>query len=116
MLKLKRIYDPPARTDGFRILVDRLWPRGVSKSTAHVDAWIKEIGPSNALRKWFAHDPSRWTEFQRRYDAELHAAPEVTGQLKHLLKEHPNATLLFGARDEEHNQAIALRAFLARRK
>jgi uncharacterized protein YeaO (DUF488 family) len=116
MLKLKRIYEPAAAGDGFRILVDRVWPRGVSKSAAHLDLWMKEIAPSNALRKWFAHDPARWSEFQRRYRSELRAQPELTRELKRLLKEHPTTTLLFGARDEEHNQAVALRAFLSPRK
>lgn len=116
MLKLKRIYEPAAASDGFRILVDRLWPRGVSKSAAHVDLWMKNVAPSNTLRKWFAHDPARWSEFQRRYRAELRTVPELTRELKRLLKENPTTTLLFGARDEEHNQAVALRAFLSRRK
>jgi uncharacterized protein YeaO (DUF488 family) len=112
VFKTKRIYEPPNAADGYRVLVDRLWPRGVSKAAAHVDLWMKEIGPSNVLRKWFAHKPERWLGFQRRYRAELRAVPQLTRQLNQLLKEHRTVTLLFSARDEEHNQAIALRAFL----
>jgi len=115
MLKLKRIYAAPASSDGYRVLVDRLWPRGVSKEAAHIDLWMKEIGPSDALRKWFGHDPKRWTAFRERYWKELGAQPELIGQLKQVLKEHRTVTLLFGARDEEHNQAVALQDFLQRR-
>jgi uncharacterized protein YeaO (DUF488 family) len=112
LLKVKRIYETPAPADGYRILVDRLWPRGVSRNGAQVDLWMKEIAPSNSLRKWFAHQPARWAVFQRRYHAELRALPLLTRQLKQLSKEHGTVTLLFGARDEQHNQAVALRAFL----
>jgi uncharacterized protein YeaO (DUF488 family) len=112
VLKIKRIYETPAPADGYRVLVDRLWPRGVSKNAARVDLWMKEIAPSDSLRKWFAHQPARWPGFQRRYRAELRALPQLTGQLKRLLKEHGTVTLLFGARDERRNQAVALRAFL----
>jgi uncharacterized protein YeaO (DUF488 family) len=116
MLKVKRVYEVASPSDGFRVLVDRLWPRGVSKENAHVDLWLKEIGPSNALRKWFGHDPKRWSAFQERYWKELRAQPELVDQLKKMLKEHRSVTLLFGAKDEEHNQAVALAAFLQRRK
>lgn len=112
MLKLRRIYEQPGPSDGYRILVDRLWPRGVSKSEAHVDLWMKEIGPSDALRKWFGHDPRRWSAFRARYRSELEQKSQLTSQLKHLLKEHRTVTLLFGAKDEQHNQAVALREFL----
>ena len=115
MLKLRRIYLPRTPSDGYRILVDRLWPRGLSKGKAHVDLWMKDIGPSDALRKWFGHDPKRWTAFRARYWRELRQKAELVGQLKELLKEHPLVTLLYSARDEQHNQAVALRAFLQRR-
>jgi uncharacterized protein YeaO (DUF488 family) len=116
VLKVKRIYEAPAPADGYRVLVDRLWPRGLAKKTAHVDIWMKEIAPSHALRKWFGHDPERWAEFQRRYRAELRAMPQLLAQVKQLLKEHGTVTLLFGARDERRNQAVALRAFLSGRR
>ncbi len=114
MLKIKRIYVPPARSDGYRVLVDRLWPRGLSKSKARVDLWMKEIGPSDALRKWFGHDPARWTAFRTRYWRELRQTPQLTREIKKLLKERRTVTLLFSARDEQHNQAVALCAFLLR--
>jgi uncharacterized protein YeaO (DUF488 family) len=115
MLKLKRIYETPTASDGYRVLVDRLWPRGLSKEKAHVDLWMKEIGPSDRLRKWFGHDPKRWSVFRQRYWKELEDQPEIVGELKHVLKEHRSVTLLFGAKDEEHNQAVALQDFLQRR-
>jgi uncharacterized protein YeaO (DUF488 family) len=114
MLKIKRIYTPPAPSDGYRVLVDRLWPRGLSKSKARVDLWMKEIGPSNALRKWFGHDPARWTAFRARYWRELRQMPQLTSEIKKLLKERRIVTLLFSARHEQHNQAVALLAFLQR--
>jgi uncharacterized protein YeaO (DUF488 family) len=116
MLKVKRIYELAAPSDGYRVLVDRLWPRGINKNTARVDLWLKEIAPSSALRKWFAHDPARWTQFRRRYGIELRANPQRVARLKTLLRQHRTVTLLFGARDEQHNQAVALRAFLRGRK
>jgi uncharacterized protein YeaO (DUF488 family) len=112
MLKLKRAYERPSPADGYRILVDRLWPRGISKQKAAIDLWLKEIAPSNALRRWFGHDPARWTEFQRRYRRELHENPEPVNQIKQLIKQYRTMTLVFSARDEQHNQAVALRAFL----
>jgi uncharacterized protein YeaO (DUF488 family) len=112
MIRTKRIYDPPQASDGCRILVDRLWPRGVSRSKARLDLWMKEIAPSDALRKWFGHQPDRWTEFQNRYRRELRAAPERVRQLRQLVKEHGTVTLLYSARDERHNQAVVLRSFL----
>jgi uncharacterized protein YeaO (DUF488 family) len=112
MLKVKRIYDLPASSDGFRVLVDRLWPRGVSKQRAHLDLWMKEIAPSDALRKWFAHDPKRWTGFAAKYGQELSNKKELMRQIKELEAEHGTITLLYSARDEQHNQAIALRQFI----
>jgi uncharacterized protein YeaO (DUF488 family) len=115
VLKLKRTYEPSESSDGYRVLVDRLWPRGVSKERAQVALWLKEIAPSDALRKWFAHDPKRWPEFQKRYRRELQARSELVAQIRKLEKEHKIVTLLFGARDEKHNQAVVLRDFLSRR-
>jgi len=112
VLKVKRIYETPATSDGYRVLVDRLWPRGVSKQAAHVDLWMKEIAPSSDLRQWFGHDPQRWAGFQRRYRRELRQMPQLTKQLKQLIKEHRSVTLVFSARDDRRNQAVALRAFL----
>jgi len=111
-LGVKRIYERPTAGDGRRILVDRLWPRGLSREKAGVDAWLRELAPSDALRKWFAHDPAKWPEFRRRYFAELkkkHAAAAV----REAAGGGP-ATLLFAARDEQHNNAVALREFLTR--
>jgi uncharacterized protein YeaO (DUF488 family) len=115
MLKLKRIYEASEASDGYRVLVDRIWPRGVSKEKARIDLWMKEIAPSDALRKWFGHDPERWEEFQRRYREELQKEIGLTNHLKQLEKQHGTLTLVFSARDEHHNQAVALRAFLERR-
>jgi uncharacterized protein YeaO (DUF488 family) len=113
-VRIQRVYDPPTAQDGKRILVDRLWPRGLSKEKAKVDLWLKEVAPSTELRKWFAHDPARWTEFQRRYKAELKQTPELLARLK---KEaaHNKATLVYGARDQEHNEAVVLAKMLRRR-
>jgi uncharacterized protein YeaO (DUF488 family) len=115
MLKLKRVYESRSASDGYRVLVDRLWPRGLSKERAHVDLWMKEIGPSDALRKWFGHDPARWTPFRERYWKELEDEQQLVAQLKQVLKEHRIVTLLYGAKDEEHNQAVALQGFLQKR-
>ena len=110
-IKLKRVYEAPAKADGTRILVDRLWPRGLSKEKAHVDLWLKEVAPSTELRKWFAHDPAKWAEFQTRYHAELKQNPDQITLLKQALAKGP-ATLLYGAKDEEHNEAIVLQKLL----
>ena len=111
-LKLKRIYAPPAKSDGYRILVDRLWPRGLSKQKARVDSWLQDIAPSTALRKWYGHDPARWAEFRRRYAKELKAQSEAVKELKALLKAHPAVTLLFSSKEEKLNNAVALKAYL----
>ena len=110
-VKLKRAYEPAAAADGARILVDRLWPRGVSKADAAIDQWLKEIAPSTALRKWFGHDPARWQEFRRRYATELHDHREELGTLRALARQGP-VTLVFSAHDEVHNDAVALRDLL----
>ncbi len=110
MLKVKRVYDPPSPEDGARILVDRVWPRGMTKEKARVDAWRKDLAPSDALRTWFGHDPDKWDEFRRRYRDELRASGRWE-DLKALAEraKHEDVTLVFGARDPAHNQAVALR-------
>lgn len=107
---MKRIYEVAEPSDGRRILVDRLWPRGIRKDA--IDVWFKDTAPSDELRKWFHHEPRLWPDFERRYIAELDAAPEAVNQLRGLIGEGP-ATLLYGARDEAHNQAVVLRDYLA---
>ncbi|MGH7557604.1 MAG: DUF488 domain-containing protein [Gemmatimonadota bacterium] len=114
-LKLKRAYEPPEPGDGFRILVDRLWPRGLSKSSAQIDLWLKEVAPSTELRKWFGHDPAKWAAFRRRYFRELEENPEAVEQLREHTRQG-TVTLVYGARDEEHNDAVALEEYLAARK
>lgn len=112
-LALKRVYDEPSPTDGTRILVDRLWPRGLTKEAAHVDLWLKDIAPGNELRKWFAHDPARWPEFRTRYREELRHNPAALAQLKQAIANGP-VTLLYAAKDEHHNQAVVLKELLSR--
>ena len=110
-IRIKRIYDAPARTDGFRVLVDRLWPRGIRKDAAKLDAWVREVAPSPKLRAWFGHDPQRWTEFRKRYRAELR---KHTADLKALQARAAAGplTLLYAARDPEHNHALVLQEVL----
>jgi uncharacterized protein YeaO (DUF488 family) len=110
-LRLKRAYEPPGRDDGLRILVDRLWPRGVSKAQAALDDWMRDIAPSTELRQWFGHDPARWAEFQRRYRAELRQHPQELDRIRALASTQ-TVTLVYGAHDEEHNDAVVLRAVL----
>lgn len=110
-IKIKRVYEAPEKSDGFRVLVDRVWPRGMTKEKASVDLWLKEIGPSTVLRKWFGHDPEKWMEFKKRYMQELKADKEEVATLKqHISK--GTVTLVYSAKDEEHNQAVAIREFL----
>lgn len=111
--RTKRIYEPPAPDDGVRILIDGLWPRGISKADASISEWRKEAAPSPDLRKWFDHDPAKWTEFQRRYRTELDADPARLGPLL-ALGRHQFVTLLYAARDEKHNHAIVLCEYLNR--
>ncbi len=111
-VKLKRVYLKPEKADGCRILVDRLWPRGLSKQKAKVDHWLRDLAPSTALRKWYGHDPERWTEFRRRYRAELRGEQDAVQELKALLKQHRTATLLFSSKEEKLNNATALKAYL----
>ena len=111
MIKLKRAYDKPARQDGLRILVERLWPRGVSKEKAAVDLWLKDLAPSTELRKWFNHDPEKWNEFRKRYWSELSEKGDLLTLLKHRTAEG-NVTFVFAASDEERNSAVALKEYL----
>ncbi len=106
-LKAKRVYDPPDEADGYRVLVDRLWPRGLTKEKAAVHLWLKDIAPSTELRKWFSHDPDKWPEFKKRYLAELQKNHEAVHQLKDELKKGP-VTLLYAAKDEDHNEVVVL--------
>ncbi len=108
---LKRAYDPPSPEDGLRVLVDRLWPRGLRKADAAIDRWLKEIAPTAELRRWFGHDPSRWEEFRRRYRAELATHPDLLNELRRLAG-GSRVTLVYSARDEHHNDAIVLREVL----
>jgi uncharacterized protein YeaO (DUF488 family) len=112
MIRIKRIYEQAAEEDGFRILVDRLWPRGVKKETAKIDLWLKEVAPSNELRKWFAHDPARWEEFKKKYVKELAAKQPLLKEIRRMEREKGTVTLLYSARDMEYNNAVALRVFL----
>ena len=112
-LQVKRVYDPPSNEDGVRVLVDRLWPRGLTKATAAVDLWLKDISPSVDLRRWFNHDPSRWTEFTQRYAEELEKKQPAVAALAGAVR-RGRVTLLFGARDPQHNNATALFYYLNR--
>ncbi|HEX2479716.1 MAG TPA: DUF488 family protein [Geminicoccaceae bacterium] len=112
--EVKRAYEPPAPGDGRRVLVDRIWPRGVARDDLHIDAWLKELAPSAGLRKWFGHDPSKWEEFKERYARELDERRDALAQLLEMAKSG-RVTLVFGARDIEHNNAVALREYLALR-
>jgi uncharacterized protein YeaO (DUF488 family) len=110
-VRLKRVYDKPARADGRRILVDRVWARGLAKREAQIDDWLKEIAPSSGLRKWFGHDPARWKEFKKRYAAELENQREQVERLAREAKKR-TLTLLFGAKDKEQNNAVALKEYI----
>jgi uncharacterized protein YeaO (DUF488 family) len=112
-IRLKRIYDPAAPEDGIRVLVDRLWPRGLKREDAAIDLWLKAAAPSDALRRWFGHDPKRWAEFRERYHAELRANPEAIAPLRDLLTKGKTLTLLFAAKDADHNNAVALKDVIA---
>ncbi len=114
MVKLKRVYEKAERGDGYRILVDRLWPRGVSKEKAALDLWLKEIAPTDGLRKWFGHDPKRWAGFQKRYLAEVRANKEALAELRGIAKREKTVTLLFAAKDEANNEAVVLKKLLSR--
>jgi uncharacterized protein YeaO (DUF488 family) len=112
MILLKRVYEKPAAKDGCRILVDRLWPRGLTKQRAKADLWLKEIAPSDALRKWFGHEPEKWPEFEKRYRAELAKKKDLLAEIRRLETEHGTVTLLYGRNDEKQNQAVVISAAL----
>ncbi len=112
-IRLKRAYDPPARADGRRVLVDRVWPRGLTKERLRLDTWLKEVAPSAKLRQWFDHDPAKWDEFTARYFRELDGRPEVVAHLRAICREG-TVTLVFGARETRYNNAVALRTYLER--
>lgn len=111
MIQLKRAYEPASKEDGQRILVERLWPRGISKEKADLTAWLKDVAPSPELRKWFSHDPAKWEEFRKRYWAELKQHPEALVQLKQYTR-RGKVTFVYGARDEQHNSAVLLKEYL----
>lgn len=112
-MKIKRVYEKPDKDDGLRILVDRLWPRGLTKEKASIDLWLKEIAPSTELRKWFGHDPDKWDEFRKRYREELNKNKEVSSLLTEKLKQG-EFTLVYGSRDEEHNEVLVLKELFSR--
>ena len=114
VVKLKRVYEKPDKADGVRILVDRLWPRGLTKAKVRLDLWLKEIAPSTELRKWFGHDPEKWKEFRSRYHAELKSHSDEVRLIKSKARED-TVTLLYGARDQEHNEAVVLQQFLEKK-
>ncbi len=111
MIQLRRVYEPPASGEGQRFLVERLWPRGLKKESLPLDSWLKEVAPSDTLRRWFAHDPAKWAKFQRRYRAELDAGPEAWQPLLQVAR-RGRITLLYSACDTKHNNAVALKSFL----
>ncbi len=111
MLKIKRVYEPPSRDDGKRILIDRLWPRGLKKENAHIDEWVKDVAPSTGLRQWFNHDPGKWGEFKKRFFAELDAERESVESII-LAARKGTVTLLFGSKEERFNNAAALKEYL----
>jgi uncharacterized protein YeaO (DUF488 family) len=111
MIRTRRVYDPPEPGDGTRFLVERLWPRGMKKEELPMDGWLKDAAPSDELRRWFSHDPAKWDEFRRRYDAELEGKPDVLQPLREAARQG-NVTLLYSARDTEHNNAVALKEYL----
>jgi uncharacterized protein YeaO (DUF488 family) len=113
-IQLRRAYEPATSADGRRILVDRLWPRGLTKKAVHLDAWLKDVAPSTELRRWFGHDPAKWTEFERRYRQELAASPEALAPLLEAARAGP-VTLVYGAKDELHNEAMVVKAVLEER-
>jgi uncharacterized protein YeaO (DUF488 family) len=111
MIKIKRVYDQPSQNDGKRILVDRLWPRGLKKEDAHIDEWMKEIAPSNELRKWFNHDPDKWAEFKKRFFTELQGQRGMVEEIVNLAR-NGTVTLLFGSKEERFNNAAALKEYI----
>jgi uncharacterized protein YeaO (DUF488 family) len=115
MIRIKRVYDAPDRADGARFLVDRVWPRGIKKAKVALDGWLKDVAPSTKLRKWFAHDPRKWDEFQRRYETELAEKEKDWGRIVKA-EQKGNVTLIYGAKDSNYNNAAALKNYLAKRR
>ncbi|MGP1673648.1 MAG: DUF488 domain-containing protein [Candidatus Limnocylindrales bacterium] len=107
-IQTRHVYAEPAETDGYRVLVDRLWPRGLSKAAAHVDLWLRDIGPSTGLRKWYGHEPERWAEFHERYERELEQHSDLLDLIQDLERQHRRVTLLFGTREHERNEATVI--------
>jgi len=114
MIRIKRIYDSPGEEEGFRILVDRLWPRGLSKEKAKIGLWMKEIAPSDILRKWYAHDPQKWDEFKRKYFEELESKKELINEITQKVSDG-NVTLLFSSKEERLNNAVALKEYIGKK-
>jgi uncharacterized protein YeaO (DUF488 family) len=112
-IAIKRVYEEPVPGDGARILVDRLWPRGVSKERAKLDLWLKDIAPSTELREWFGHDPKKWIGFQKKYKIELANNEEPVAELKKIIRQNKTVTLLYAAKDEEHNEAVVINNLLS---
>lgn len=112
MIEIKRVYDTQSDKDGFRVLVDRLWPRGLSKKSSKIDLWLKDIAPSDGLRKWFAHDPKKWPDFKKRYGKEMEEKTQITSELESLERKKRKITLLYAAKDRVHNNAAFLREYL----
>ena len=114
MIRVKRVYEPLEKSDGLRFLVDHLWPRGLKKEAVRVERWLKSVSPSDELRSWFGHEPAKWKEFQRRYFSELNEQPETWEPLLETARER-NITLVYSARDPEHNNAVALKSYLEKK-
>jgi uncharacterized protein YeaO (DUF488 family) len=114
-IKIKRAYEKPSRDDGFRVLIDRLWPRGINKEDAQIDLWLKEVAPSSELRKWFNHEPEKWDEFRRRYFEELTGKEDMLKQIGERAR-RKTVTLIFGAKEEKYNNAAALKEYLSKKK
>lgn len=114
MIRVKRVYEPPQKEDGFRILVDRLWPRGLSKSRGKIDLWLREIAPSDDLRKWFSHDPQKWVAFQKKFNEELKGKEDLVKQVRAIEKDKGVVTLLYSTKETRYNNAVALGNYLVR--
>lgn len=112
MIVIKRVYENEAKEANFKILVDRIWPRGIAKDVLNIDEWYKEVAPSTALRKWFGHDPEKWDVFRKKYKAELTGREDLLSEIKELERRHKKITLLYAAKDEKHNNAVVLKELL----
>jgi uncharacterized protein YeaO (DUF488 family) len=116
MINIKRVYEKKSLSDGYRVFIDRLWPRGIKKEEAQFDLWIKEIAPSDELRKWFSHDPEKWNEFKKKYLEELKSMKKEVQIIVEALQKHKTVTLVYGAKDEEHNNAVVLKEYMDKLK